>query len=46
VILGHVLDARFGTGAFWTMTLLGLGIGLSAVEVFLALRRAIDRGKP
>jgi hypothetical protein len=39
-LVGHHLDRRLGTSV-WTLALLGVGIGISAIEVYLALKRAV-----
>lgn len=41
VILGRFLDSHFHTGTFWTLTLLGAGIGIAALEVAIAISRAL-----
>jgi predicted F0F1-ATPase subunit len=41
VLVGSHLDHRFGTRGFWTLGLLGAGIGIAALEAYLALRRAL-----
>jgi putative F0F1-ATPase subunit (Ca2+/Mg2+ transporter) len=43
VLVGHYLDARLGSGSFWTLALLGVGIALAALEAFLAARRMLRR---
>jgi len=43
VLLGRYLDDRFQSEHFWTLTLLGVGIGLAALEVYLAGRRILRR---
>jgi hypothetical protein len=43
VLVGHYLDARLGSGSFWTLALLGAGIALAALEAFLAGRRMLRR---
>jgi hypothetical protein len=43
ILIGHHLDTRLGSGSFWTLTLLGVGIGLAALEAFLAGRRMLRR---
>ena len=41
VLLGRYLDTRWGTDHTWTLALLGLGIGMAALEVFVALSRVV-----
>jgi predicted F0F1-ATPase subunit len=41
VIVGGYLDHRLGTGGGWSLALLGVGIGIAALEAYLALRRAL-----
>gem|GEM_PF-2345826 len=41
VVIGYYLDQRLGTGHLWTMALLGVGIAVAAIEVYLALKRAV-----
>lgn len=43
VVLGYYLDQRLGTGHLWTMALLGVGVSVAAVEVYLALRQAVAK---
>ena len=43
VLLGRYLDDRFQSEHFWTLTLLGVGIGLAALEVYLAGQRILRR---
>jgi hypothetical protein len=45
ILLGHFLDGRLGTGFFWTLTLLGVGVSVAGVEVFLALRQVLSKGQ-
>ncbi len=42
VLLGHYLDTRLDTGHTWTLALLGLGIGVAVLEVFVALQRVLS----
>ena len=39
-LVGHHLDRRLGTRV-WTLVLLGVGIGIAALEAYLGLRRAL-----
>jgi predicted F0F1-ATPase subunit len=43
VLVGHYIDKRFKSEHFWTLTLLGVGIGLAALEVYLAGQRTLRR---
>ncbi|HXG20732.1 MAG TPA: AtpZ/AtpI family protein [Methylomirabilota bacterium] len=43
IVLGRYLDDRLKSEHCWTLTLLGVGIGLAALEVFLAGRRTLWR---
>ena len=45
VLLGRYLDDRLQSERFWTLTLLGVGLGLAVLEVYLAGQHAL-RGKP
>jgi predicted F0F1-ATPase subunit len=45
VLLGRYLDDRLQSEHFWTLTLLGVGLGLAVLEVYLAGQHAL-RGKP
>ena len=39
--IGGYLDHRAGTAGRWTLPLLAVGIGIAALEAYLALRRAL-----
>lgn len=41
VLLGWWLDDRLGAGYAWTLAFFGVGLLLAAVEVYLAMRRAL-----
>jgi hypothetical protein len=41
ILLGRFLDNRYGTGSFWTLALLGAGVVIAGLEVYLAMRRAL-----
>ena len=41
VLVGGYLDHRSGSAGHWTLGLLALGIGIAALEAYLALRRAL-----
>jgi hypothetical protein len=41
VLIGQYVDNRLGSGHFWTLTLLGAGIGLAILEVYLAGRKTL-----
>jgi predicted F0F1-ATPase subunit len=43
VLLGRMVDDRLGSGYSWTLTLFGVGVMLAAVEVYLAMRRALHK---
>lgn len=43
VLLGRLLDDRLGSGYRWTLALFGVGLLLAAVEVYLAMRRALRK---
>jgi Putative F0F1-ATPase subunit Ca2+/Mg2+ transporter len=43
VLLGRMVDDRLGSGYVWTLTLCGVGVVLAAVEVSLAMRRALHK---
>lgn len=45
VLLGRYLDVRLGSGAVWTLALLGAGIGVAGLDVYLALRRVLTRSR-
>ena len=40
VLVGKALDDRYGTGSFWTLTLLGAGVTVAILEAAIALQRA------
>jgi hypothetical protein len=37
VLIGRFLDDRLGAGSFWTLALLGAGIGIAGLELYLAM---------
>lgn len=41
VLLGRFVDDRLGSGSYWTLILLGAGIGVAVIEVALAVRAAL-----
>jgi ATP synthase protein I len=41
VLLGRYIDVRLGSGAVWTLSLLGAGIAVAGLDVYLALRRVL-----
>jgi len=43
VLLGRLIDDRLHTGSIWTLALLGAGLGLAALEAYLAMRAALRR---
>jgi hypothetical protein len=43
VLLGWLLDQHLGSGRFWTLALLGAGIGIAALELFAAASTALNR---
>jgi ATP synthase protein I len=44
VLLGRYVDVRLHSGAFWTLALLGAGILVAGLDVYLVGRRALTRG--
>jgi hypothetical protein len=46
VLVGHYIDTRLKSEHFWTLTLLGVGIGLAVLEVYLAGQRTVGRKPP
>ncbi len=46
VLLGRFIDDRAGTGTFWTLSLLGAGIGLAVVEAYAAIQSVLGRKGP
>jgi Putative F0F1-ATPase subunit Ca2+/Mg2+ transporter len=43
VLLGRMVDDRCGSGYVWTLTLFSVGVVLAAVEVYLAMCRALHK---
>jgi predicted F0F1-ATPase subunit len=43
VLVGRYADAYFKSGSFWTLTLLGVGIGCGVLEVYVAGQRFVHR---
>ena len=43
ILLGRFLDNHYGTGSFWTLALLGAGVVIAGLELYLAMHRALDR---
>jgi hypothetical protein len=41
VIVGSFVDHQAGTPGHWTLALLAIGVGIAALEAYLALRRAL-----
>ncbi|HYM69001.1 MAG TPA: AtpZ/AtpI family protein [bacterium] len=45
VLLGRYLDVRLGSGVAWTLALLGAGVAVAGLDVYLALRRVLIRSR-
>jgi predicted F0F1-ATPase subunit len=43
VLVGQYIDERLQSGHFWTLTLLGVGIGCAALEVYVAGQRTLRK---
>jgi predicted F0F1-ATPase subunit len=43
VLLGRFIDEQLGSGTFWTLTLLGAGVGIAALELFLAASTTLTK---
>jgi hypothetical protein len=43
VLVGRYVDKRLGSGYGWTLTLFGVGLMLAALEVYVAMRAALQR---
>ena len=43
VLLGRFIDDRFGSGTFWTLALLGAGVGIACLELFMAASSALSK---
>ncbi len=43
VLVGQYADAHLQSGYFWTLTLLGVGIGCAVLEVYVAGQRLMRR---
>lgn len=43
VLVGRSVDKRLGSRYVWTLALLGAGLVLAALEVYLAMRAALQR---
>lgn len=43
VLVGQYVDKRLQSGHFWTLTLLGVGIGCAALEVYVAGQRTLRK---
>jgi ATP synthase protein I len=41
--LGRAIDAHFGTGIFWTLNLMGLGLALGAVSAWRSVARELEK---
>jgi hypothetical protein len=47
VLIGRFVDDRLGAGFVWTLALLGAGIGIAGLELYLAIKvglRSPERG--
>jgi predicted F0F1-ATPase subunit len=42
VVVGRVLDQHFGSGTFWTLSLLGAGVAIAALELVGAVQDALE----
>ena len=43
ILLGRFLDNHYRTGNFWTLALLGAGVVIAGLELYLAMKRALGR---
>lgn len=43
VVAGRVLDEHLGSGTFWTLSLLGAGVMIAALELVAAVQRALEQ---
>lgn len=41
-MVGRWIDARYGTGVFWTLSLLALGLALGCASAWRSVRREIN----
>lgn len=45
IVAGWLLDRWLDTGHFWALTLLGAGICVSALEMYLVIRSTLQGGR-
>lgn len=45
VLLGRFIDDRLGSGTFWTLALLGAGVAVACLELFMAASSALSRNR-
>jgi hypothetical protein len=45
VLLGRVVDQRLASGTFWTLALLGAGIGIACLELFTSVSSALSKDR-
>ena len=43
VLLGRFIDDRLGSGTFWTLALLGAGVVIASLELFMAASSALSK---
>jgi ATP synthase protein I len=43
VLLGRFIDDRLGSGTFWTLALLGAGVAIACLELFMAASSALSK---
>jgi predicted F0F1-ATPase subunit len=43
LLLGRMVDNRLGSGYFWTLVLLLMGLLIAALEAYRAMRAALPR---
>jgi hypothetical protein len=43
VLLGRFIDQRLASGTFWTLALMGAGVGIACLELFTTVSSALSR---
>jgi ATP synthase protein I len=43
VLIGRFVDDRLASGSYWTLALLGAGVAIAGLELYLAMKVGLQR---